>query len=86
MQPKASWHGLEIRTLVQLVTLVVIAFMKPRMLYIGKGGAILVNAPELMQQAEIIREKGTDGVAGSFVVRWTNILGSRLGRHTCLAS
>jgi TDP-4-keto-6-deoxy-D-glucose transaminase len=26
----------------------------------GEGGAILVNAPELMQQAEIIREKGTD--------------------------
>lgn len=36
------------------------SFHETKNFYCGEGGALLINAPELAERAEIIREKGTD--------------------------
>src|SRR5262245_31977957 len=53
----ASYRG---RPLGGLGDLAAISFHETKNLISGEGGALLVNAPELVERAEIVREKGTN--------------------------
>lgn len=53
----ASWHG---RPLGSFGSLAALSFHETKNLISGEGGALLVNAPEFVERAEIIREKGTN--------------------------
>ena len=53
----ARYKGRPLGSIGDLGTL---SFHETKNLISGEGGALLVNAPELSQRAEIIREKGTD--------------------------
>jgi len=51
------YRGTPLGTLGQLATL---SFHDTKSFTCGEGGALIVNAPELVDRAEILREKGTD--------------------------
>jgi dTDP-4-amino-4,6-dideoxygalactose transaminase len=53
----ASYRGRRLGTLGDLGTL---SFHETKNVISGEGGALIVNKPNLIKQAEIIREKGTD--------------------------
>ena len=53
----STWHGRKLGSLGDLGTL---SFHETKNVVSGEGGCLLVNRPELMQAAEIIRDKGTD--------------------------
>jgi len=48
------------RTLGGLGRLATLSFHETKNITCGEGGALLINAPELVERAEIIREKGTN--------------------------
>jgi len=48
------------RTLGSLGRLATLSFHETKNITCGEGGALLINAPELVERAEIIREKGTN--------------------------
>ena len=52
-----KYHGQYLGTFGRLSAL---SFHETKNFTCGEGGALLINDPELVQQAEIIREKGTD--------------------------
>jgi dTDP-4-amino-4,6-dideoxygalactose transaminase len=53
----ASYRG---RPLGSLGDLAAISFHETKNVICGEGGALLVNSPELVERAEIVREKGTN--------------------------
>jgi dTDP-4-amino-4,6-dideoxygalactose transaminase len=53
----ASYRGRPLGSIGQLATL---SFHETKNIQCGEGGALLVNAPELVERAEIVQEKGTD--------------------------
>jgi dTDP-4-amino-4,6-dideoxygalactose transaminase len=53
----AAYHGRPLGSFGQLAAL---SFHETKNLICGEGGALLVNAPDLVARAEILREKGTN--------------------------
>jgi dTDP-4-amino-4,6-dideoxygalactose transaminase len=53
----ARWRG---RALGSFGPLAALSFHETKNVTCGEGGALLINAPEMVQRAEILREKGTD--------------------------
>lgn len=53
----SSYRGRPLGTMGQLGA---ISFHETKNITCGEGGALIVNSPELMDRAEILREKGTD--------------------------
>lgn len=53
----SSYRGRPLGTMGQLGA---ISFHETKNITCGEGGALIVNSPELMERAEILREKGTD--------------------------
>lgn len=52
-----SYHG---RMLGRLGALATQSFHETKNIHCGEGGALVVNAPEMLERSEIIREKGTN--------------------------
>lgn len=53
----ATYKGRQLGSIGHLATL---SFHKTKNIQCGEGGALLVNAPEYVERAEVIRENGTD--------------------------
>ena len=54
------WAAYKGRPLGSIGDLGALSFHETKNIIAGEGGALLINTPEFIQQAEIIREKGTD--------------------------
>ena len=59
-RPRASWQATKGRALGTIGDLGCYSFHETKNYSMGEGGAIVINNPDYIEQAEILREKGTN--------------------------